>query len=205
MPPTDFESPFRREWIYQLVREVQVFAGLILDEPLDKEELARVRSCLPQPESHFEDMLIRGAHALLAERNALPAGSASAGQHDRTAEPPICHVGRKHDACARRALHILTNRFREAWTRPALAREVGCNRTVLGQAFKQSAGCTLHEFLVLQRVEAAKRLLNRSDTKASRVHAEVGYLSNAAFVRHFKALTGLTPNEYRQRVNQPGC
>ena len=188
-------SPVRPEWIYQLNQELQVFAGLVADGPLGPEELARVLERLPKPDNGFEDIVIRGTHALMTDRNEAAARSSYRQSGRRFAGEPVATTG-KHEPCARAARAILEERFNENWTLKRLAHEVGCNRTVLEDAFKRLTGETIHPFLVERRMEVAKRLLGQADTKVSQVHADVGYRSRSAFYRRFTQLTGVRPREY---------
>lgn len=188
-------SPVRPEWIYNLNRELQLFAGLTLEGPLTDDGLAGFLERLPKPETPFEDVVIRGTRSLLNERNERASSTA---EKQRICESVAGRIDTavRHRSFALTARTVLEDRYKENWTLKRLAHEVGCNRTVLENAFKQLTGLTIHRFLITRRVEIGRQLLLQVGTKTSQMHADVGYRSRSAFYRHFKELTGSTPRQY---------
>jgi len=75
------------------------------------------------------------------------------------------------------------------------------NYSYLGQKFKDQENMTFNEYLLRQRMEKAKRLLERSDMKVYEVAAEVGYTEMDWFYKKFKAYTGVSANEYRKLIS----
>ncbi|MBW4040357.1 MAG: helix-turn-helix transcriptional regulator [Acidobacteria bacterium] len=64
------------------------------------------------------------------------------------------------------------------------------------RTFRREVGLTPHGYLIQVRVEAAKRLL-RSRTGIADVAGRTGFTDQSHLTRHFKRLTGVTPNRYR--------
>ena len=48
------------------------------------------------------------------------------------------------------------------------------------------------------RIERAKELLIQTDMAVGDVVSAVGYQSASSFIRKFKAVTGMTPGQYRE-------
>lgn len=72
------------------------------------------------------------------------------------------------------------------------------NPVYLGQLFKKSTGMQFNEFLHIQRVEQAKRLLRRTDMKIADIAVSVGYCDTDYFVGKFKQFTQTLPSEYKK-------
>ena len=66
-------------------------------------------------------------------------------------------------------------------------------------AKRLSGGSTLTHVIAERRINAAKKLLIRSDAPVSAVAEEVGFSDYNYFTKIFKSLTGLTPSAYRKK------
>jgi AraC family transcriptional regulator len=65
------------------------------------------------------------------------------------------------------------------------------------RAFKASMGITPHQYVLENRVEAAKRLLWTTPMSLGEVALEVGFASQSHFTGQFQARVGATPAAYR--------
>ena len=65
--------------------------------------------------------------------------------------------------------------------------------------FKRSCGMTVHEYLVLQRMNAARHLLTTTDRNVTDIAFESGFGSVSRFYDAFSSAHGCTPGEYRRR------
>lgn len=63
--------------------------------------------------------------------------------------------------------------------------------------FKQNTGKNFKEYMNSLRIEHARRLLETTNDKVFEIADQVGYSEYKYFVSVFKAVTGLTPKEYR--------
>jgi AraC-like DNA-binding protein len=133
-------------------------------------------STLPPPKGEMERRVLTELHDGLASTR-------SAGSRPTPSE------------CARQ---LLIDHYCKPWTLSDLAKAVGSNRTTLQEQFQLLTHTTVHQFLVQRRVSVAQQLLKQSDIKVSCVAHEVGYLSQSAFARHFKRITGVSPRAYRK-------
>lgn len=78
-----------------------------------------------------------------------------------------------------------------------LAEELSINKYTFSRLFKQSVGVAPYQYVIQQRVERAKILLQRSELSLANVALESGFNSQGHLIRHFKQQTGITPREYR--------
>lgn len=68
--------------------------------------------------------------------------------------------------------------------------------------FKKKVGCMPSEYLQALRVEKAKEILATTRYRVLDVALQVGYANCSSFVRAFKAVARLTPDEYRQQTKK---
>lgn len=83
-----------------------------------------------------------------------------------------------------------------------LLRTLGVSRRFLERHFRQELGCSPHEYLTRQRIEKAKRLLQRhSDLSIHEIAAACGQSDPRNFRRSFQRLTGMLPSQYREQTS----
>jgi len=83
----------------------------------------------------------------------------------------------------------------------AMAR-VGGSQVYLRRIFRTSLGITPTRYLLELRIEHAKQLLRLSDLSIAEVALRSGYLDQFYFSRLFRARSGLSPLQYRQRLGE---
>lgn len=74
-----------------------------------------------------------------------------------------------------------------------LASELGISRYYFCRLFKQSTGLSPHQYVIQQRVERAKQLLQRGGMSIADIAQACGFTHQSHLTRHFKRLTGVTP------------
>ncbi|PWU67240.1 MULTISPECIES: response regulator transcription factor [Gracilibacillus] len=79
-----------------------------------------------------------------------------------------------------------------------IADQLNYNCSYLSHKFKCRENMTFNEFLLKQRMEKAKLLLEKTDMKIYEVAQEVGYVELDWFYKKFKTYTGVNANKYRQ-------
>ncbi|KAB8131017.1 helix-turn-helix domain-containing protein [Gracilibacillus oryzae] len=72
------------------------------------------------------------------------------------------------------------------------------NCSYLGQKFKYQEKMTFNDYLLKQRMERAKHLLENTNMKIYEVANEVGYVELDWFYKKFKSYTGVNANKYRE-------
>lgn len=71
----------------------------------------------------------------------------------------------------------------------------------LSHLFREQVGVTPLEFLDVERLERAKRLLELTSMTVQDIASEVGFENPFYFTRRFKQSTGMSPRAYRQEVS----
>lgn len=82
-----------------------------------------------------------------------------------------------------------------------LSRSIGMSDSKLKQRFKEYYGHPLSVCLLQARMKEARRLLNDGHLAIARIAETLGYEHAANFTTAFKRECGLTPREYRKRLN----
>ncbi len=90
--------------------------------------------------------------------------------------------------------------YAERITLQEVADAVSMSRTYLASLFKQETGMTILHYVVLVRMEEAKKLLLTTPMKVYEISASVGYEDSIHFSKLFKDHYGLNPLEYKKRL-----
>ena len=80
-----------------------------------------------------------------------------------------------------------------------IAASLCLNAGYLNTAFRQESGVTLTQYLHRRKIEEAQRLLRESGESITGIGAALGYFDQSHFCRRFKAETGVTPKQFRQK------
>ena len=81
-----------------------------------------------------------------------------------------------------------------------IADKLGTNKRHISDCINTQKGITFVQLVNKYRIEYAKQLLKSSpDIKITEVYIKSGFANETSFFRVFKALTGLTPNQYKFR------
>jgi len=78
-----------------------------------------------------------------------------------------------------------------------LAEDFGYNAKYLSTLFSRIAGVSLKQFMLQEKMEAAKSLLTDTNQNVSEIANQLGYPDSQQFMKSFKKITGLTPTDYR--------
>ena len=82
-----------------------------------------------------------------------------------------------------------------------LAEQFHVARNYFSRLFKKEMGEGCNEYITRKRIEKAKQLLTDSRLKTYEIAEQVGYHDTNYFSLAFKKNTGLSPKEYRDRIN----
>jgi AraC family transcriptional regulator len=80
----------------------------------------------------------------------------------------------------------------------ALARQAGYSPSHFARAFRATTGESPHQFVLRQRVERARQLLDERDLPLAEVALASGFANQSHFTRVFKHRVGTTPRAYRR-------
>jgi AraC family transcriptional regulator len=92
---------------------------------------------------------------------------------------------------------FLQHHYKANLTLAAIGLEVGAHPVHVAQVFRRFQGCTIGEYLRKLRIEFACRELAGGDAPLARIAAESGFADQSHFCRTFKALTRMSPSQYR--------
>ena len=83
-----------------------------------------------------------------------------------------------------------------------VADALNTNRNVISSCINSQRGCSFSQFVSGYRIDYAKELMRRQpDIKVSEVWMASGFSTETSFFRTFKAVTGMTPNEFKQKID----
>ena len=85
---------------------------------------------------------------------------------------------------------------------PELAHMVGTHEKKLGQIFHARFGMAVSTFIGEERIRAARKLLEETDTPVQQVALQVGFGTGAGFATTFRKRMGMTPTLYRQSLQK---
>lgn len=74
------------------------------------------------------------------------------------------------------------------------------SRSYFINAFRQTTGHTPHQWLVEQRIQRARTLLQSSDTALADIAASCGFADQSHFSRVFTRSTGMPPGQWRRQA-----
>jgi AraC-like DNA-binding protein len=106
----------------------------------------------------------------------------------------LAHLGTAGDAA-----EFIQRRLGEPIRLADVAAAVGYSERHLERLFRQVFGLSVWRFVLQSRVHAAAQALTHSDRRVTQIAMEFGFCDASAFGRAFKASTGATPKEYRER------
>ena len=97
-------------------------------------------------------------------------------------------------------LHLLYRHFKD-WKKPSIyAEKLNITTAHLNDTVKRITGKSATEAIQEHCILEARRLLRYTDLGVKEVGYHVGYLTPSHFIKIFKAVTGLTPAQYRQSL-----
>jgi AraC-like DNA-binding protein len=103
------------------------------------------------------------------------------------------------DARIARAIKAIHESPRERWSIDALAGVAGMSRSSFYERFTALVGQSPQRYSNEWRLALARELLRKGDARVGQVGLSVGYRSEAAFSRAYKALYGHSPRESARR------
>lgn len=97
-----------------------------------------------------------------------------------------------------RIIQNILARPEERWSIERMSAEATMSRATFIRRFQTATGMTFGQFLTRVRLMTAADLLRNSDRKIAGIAAQVGYKSESAFTRAFRAAVGETPVHFRR-------
>jgi AraC family transcriptional regulator len=163
------------------------------------------------------DLVVRNAHAdpLLhalgqAFVSELQSGGIAGSLYLETLTQTLAvHLLRQHSTLAPRALpsahdHVtgrlqrvlefIDAHLHQSLTLAEIAAEVHLSSYHLARSFKQVLGVSLHQYIIEQRIERGRQLLESGNYTIGEVAKLVGFVDHSHFTQHFKRKYGVPPS-----------
>ena len=99
-------------------------------------------------------------------------------------------------------IEYMKSRLYENVTLTELCQKFYMGKTQLCALFANYVGTSPIEYFLDLKLKEAKRLLREENFSISKISDTLGYSSIHVFSRSFKNATGVSPNEYRKRLNR---
>lgn len=101
-------------------------------------------------------------------------------------------------------LHYLEENMDRMISRREAARYVFLNEDYFSRMFRKEMGIGYKEYVLNQKMDYARKLLESTDLSVTLVASRVGYDNFTNFTQMFRKYTGETPSEYRKRARKNG-
>jgi len=80
-----------------------------------------------------------------------------------------------------------------------IAEKLNKDYVFLSRLFSDAEGITIEKYIIQQKVEKVKELLEYGELNLNEIAFQMGYSSSAHLSTQFKAVTGMPPSKYRQQ------
>ncbi|TDW97199.1 GlxA family transcriptional regulator [Dinghuibacter silviterrae] len=123
---------------------------------------------------------------------------------DRTIQSPfIIFAGQKNhrDEAIKKAQEYIEQNYAESLSVDKIADTFNVSRRTFERRFKKATRNTVVEYIQRVKIEATKKQLEIGRKSIHDVMYEVGYADIKTFREVFRKVTGMTPNEYRNKYN----
>jgi AraC-like DNA-binding protein len=97
-----------------------------------------------------------------------------------------------------RVLRYLETAYDEPVSPSSLARKAGMSPARFSRVIKRIHGISPMQLITQTRMTAGCRLLRETDSSVAEIALECGFSDHSAFTRAFRAVTGLSPTDYRK-------
>jgi AraC-like DNA-binding protein len=109
----------------------------------------------------------------------------------------IVRFSRQEKAAIEEAIRYIHENFARRITTEDLTEVAGISAKKLQAGIRMKTGKTVHEYLLIVRLDKAKDLLTNTDEPIKNIPAKIGLANPSHFGQVFKKFTGQTPLAYR--------
>lgn len=154
----------------------------------------------------FRDDLLRAQLLVLLSRVHRKLASSQPqmtdGIHSRfTLHPPTEPDGAVRATVVEAASSFIQMHLHEPLTPETIAKSVGLKSARLNRLFRQHLSTSVMKYVVQQRHQAARRLLETSELSVQEISSLVGYKHLSHFSRAFRQDTGVSPLQFRRQIH----
>jgi two-component system, response regulator YesN len=101
----------------------------------------------------------------------------------------------------KKAIDYINKNFNKSINLNLVAKHIHFNPQYFSKYFKNNTGINFIEYLSKVRINNAKKLLEYTDKSIHMISMDVGYTDPSYFTKVFMKYEGISPRNYRQRVN----
>ena len=83
-----------------------------------------------------------------------------------------------------------------------LATKLNKDYAYLSRSFSEAEGITIERYIIQQKIEKVKELLEYGELNLNEISYKMGYSSSAHLSTQFKSITGLSPTKYKVSAKQ---
>jgi AraC-like DNA-binding protein len=98
-----------------------------------------------------------------------------------------------------KAIVYIQDNFSRTITIDELADMANISKYYFIKLFKEMTGTTPYHFILLTRIDEAKRLIRQSDCSISLIGERIGFCDSKIFIHHFKKVTSVSPLQFRKK------
>jgi transcriptional regulator GlxA family with amidase domain len=153
----------------------------------------------------YWSLLLHLVEKFAGREMAIMASKIYALEIDRKSQSPFAMFNgqKKHeDEPIKQAQEFIEKNVAEKISVEDLATKYAIGRRHFERRFKKATNNTPLEYMQRVKIEAAKKQLETSQKNVNEVMYDVGYNDSKAFRTVFKKITGLSPNDYRNKYNK---
>lgn len=96
-----------------------------------------------------------------------------------------------------KVLDYIQNHLSQELSLDILSDQIGMTSYYFARLFKRSIGQSAHQYVIHQRIERAKQLLQNSELSIAEVSAHCGFANPSHLALHFKRIVGVSPKKFR--------
>jgi AraC family transcriptional regulator len=97
-------------------------------------------------------------------------------------------------------IEYINERLNEDLSIAEIASELQISRYYFSRLFKQSVGVSPYQYVMEQRIEAAKQLLRKTVLSIAAIAQQTGFSNQNQLTIQFRKSTGTTPSNYRKQL-----
>lgn len=112
------------------------------------------------------------------------------------------HAAGPYSRHVTQAVHFILERYPGYVTLELAAGAIGLNSSYLSRIFKEETQRTFSEYLNQVRIDAGRKLLESGKYSIKEISNQVGFTTHNYFFKVFKEITGVTPQEYLNRLGR---
>ncbi|MFK7692252.1 helix-turn-helix domain-containing protein [Paenibacillus sp. HJGM_3] len=99
-------------------------------------------------------------------------------------------------------LKLVHERFDTDLTLEKCAEQLNFHPDYLRRVFRRGVGVNFSDYIAEYRLSISKELLKNTDMTITEIAQKMNYQNSQNFIRYFKKTVGITPGQFRERLNQ---